>query len=111
MKVFISLLFLIINNFSFSQDIEEEIIDTVNLYVKIVKYDDTPRVARIDGISKYKNKEIMVYHGGYDGLWVPYSISVGLTIYREVYIIKQKYKGKTEIFGRTKYTDFLVPAE
>jgi hypothetical protein len=110
MKVFLIIAFLFAINISFGQEIKEKIIDTVKLYVKITKVEQG-RDATIYGIAKYKNKQLIVYNGGFDGLWSTYSICAGLTIYREVYIIKQTYKGKTEVFGRASYTDFLETAE
>jgi len=110
MKRFIILLFLISTNFSFTQVSKGKIIDSVYSYVKITKIDEG-KYTKIEGIGKYKDKDIIVYNNWYEPLWPIYSLSVGIYIYRKVYIIKETKNGKTIKFGRTSYIDFIVPAE
>ncbi len=102
-------MFLISSNFSFSQ-VKEKIIDSVYSYVEITKIDEG-KYTKIYGIGKYKNKDIVVYNNWVEPLWPIYDLSVGINIYRKVYIIKQTINGKTKTFGRVSYIEFIVPAE
>lgn len=102
-------MFLISTNFSFSQ-VKEKIIDSVYSYVKITKIDES-RYTKIEGVGKYKDKDIIVYNTWFEAQWPSYDLSVGINIYRKVYIVKQTINGKTRTFGRVRYDEFLVPVE
>ena len=108
-KLIISILLFFLTTFSFSQKDEEQVIDSINVYVKITFVKDG-RSPKIFGVACYKNKDINVYNM-IDYMYATYSLTQGLTIYRKVYIIKQTIDKKTTVFGRTYYSEFLVNYE
>jgi hypothetical protein len=110
MKRFIILLFLISTKFSFTQVSKEKIIDSVYSYVKITKIEES-KYTKIEGVGKYKDKDIIVYNSWFNAPWPSYDLSVGIYIYRKVYIVKETINGKTIKYGKTRYDEFLVPIE